>query len=86
MPATITSNIECYVCQQKHVVIVPDDVFNITMVGLAQWQSGEYLIQDALPFMSPDDREILISGISPSCQAVLDPDGMDWGDGEELQP
>ena len=67
MSATITNNKECVICGNHHDVVVPDELFNATMVGLSQWQSGEYLIQDALPFLSLDDREILISGIGPKC-------------------
>lgn len=67
MSATITSNKECSVCGAKHTVTVPDELFNQTMVGLSQWQSGEYLIQDSLPFLSKDDREILISGVGIDC-------------------
>ena len=67
MSATITNNKECVICGANHTVTVPDELFNATMVGLSQWQSGEYLIQDALPFLSLDDREILISGIGPNC-------------------
>ena len=67
MSATITSNKECAICGAKHTVTVPDELFNQTMVGLSKWQSGEYLIQEALPFLSKDDREILISGVDANC-------------------
>jgi len=73
MSASITNNKECPICGSNHDVVVPDELFNATMVGLSQWQSGEYLIQDALPFLSLDDREILISGIGPKCwQEMVD--------------
>ena len=71
MSATITNNKECVICGANHTVTVPDELFNATMVGLSQWQSGEYLIQDALPFLSDDDREILISGIGAECWQVM---------------
>lgn len=71
MSATITNNRECVICGANHTVTVPDELFNATMVGLSQWQSGEYLIQDALPFLSDDDREILISGIGAECWQVM---------------
>lgn len=89
MSATITSNKECSVCGAKHTVTVPDELFNQTMVGLSQWHSGEYLIQDCLSFITPDDREILISGIGAECWKTLtiesesqeDPEywGESWG-------
>ena len=71
MPATITNNKECVICGANHDVVIPDELFNATMVGLSQWQSGEYLIQEALPFLSDDDREILISGIGAECWKVM---------------
>ena len=71
MPATITSNKECVICGDNHTVLVPDELFNATMVGLSKWQSGEYLIQDALPFLNRDDREILISGVGAVCWQVM---------------
>jgi len=71
MSATITNNKECVICGANHTVTVPDELFIATMVGLSQWQSGEYLIQDALPFLSLDDREVLISGIGAECWQVM---------------
>lgn len=71
MSATITNNKECVICGANHTVTVPDELFNATMVGLSQWQSEGYLIQDALPFLSDDDREILISGIGAECWQVM---------------
>lgn len=71
MSATITNNKECVICGANHTVTVPDELFNATMVGLSQWQSEGYLIQDALPFLSDDDREILISGIGAECWKIM---------------
>ena len=31
------------------------------------WNSGNKLVQDAFPYLSADEREMLISGICPSC-------------------
>ena len=36
----------------------------VSMIGLHEWIGGVH-IQDALPGVSADDREFLISGISP---------------------
>ena len=57
----------CCICGKPHSVTITDELFHATMLGLSQWQSGSLLIQDALPFLSIDDREILISGIGPKC-------------------
>ena len=36
----------------------------VTPQQLQAWQAGE-LVQDAMPNLSPDDREFLITGITP---------------------
>jgi hypothetical protein len=38
----------------------------VDLDGLARWHSGA-LIQEALPELSADDRELLISGTHPLC-------------------
>ena len=40
------------------------------------WQNGE-LVQDAFPYLSANEREMLISGCCPRCW-----DKMFWGDEE----
>lgn len=50
---------ECPFCGEYHEVEVSEADFYA-------WQGGE-LIQNAMPYLSADDREILISGICPSC-------------------
>lgn len=37
---------------------------NVTDVQLARWHRGE-LIQNVMPHLSPDDREFLMTGITP---------------------
>ena len=39
-------------------------VVNATQQEIAAWQAGA-LIQDAMPFLSVDDREFIMSGITP---------------------
>ncbi len=49
----------CPICGENHAVVVNvDDYIN--------WKHGE-LAQDAFPYLSADEREILISGICPNC-------------------
>lgn len=31
------------------------------------WENGEFLIQDAFPYLSADEREVLISGMCGPC-------------------
>ncbi len=37
----------------------------VTAVQIAAWQGGE-LIQNAMPNLSPDEREFLMTGITPA--------------------
>lgn len=49
----------CPFCGHAHEVAVNEADF-------WDWQDGE-LAQNAFPYLSADDREILISGICPKC-------------------
>ena len=60
---TATIFVKCPHCNDFSEVAVPVE-------GFRRWQAGEY-IQDALPELSCDDREILISGICPDCWADI---------------
>jgi len=52
--------VECVSCKTKHTVIVPT-------AGYKLWASGQAKIQDALPGLSEDERELLMSNICPVC-------------------
>jgi hypothetical protein len=54
---TITISGNCFVTKKRYSVTVPKE-------GFARWQAGSY-IQNAMPRVSPEDREFLISGTSP---------------------
>ena len=56
-PTTITITKKCVFTGKEYSVVVPIE-------GYSKWKKG-MLIQDALPELSVDDREFLISGISP---------------------
>ena len=49
----------CRCCRQAVEIFVNVDDYN-------QWQNGK-LIQDAFPYLSVDEREILISGTCGPC-------------------
>ena len=55
----ITLTTTCPFCGQTHEVLVYEDDF-------FAWQGGK-CAQDAFPYLSADDREMLISGICPKC-------------------
>ena len=48
----------CSISGEEHAIEIPAE-------GFTRWQSGT-LIQVALPNLSPDDREFLMSGITPA--------------------
>ena len=56
---TLENVVTCWNCETSHVVEVP-------AAGWKAWRSGE-LIQDALPELSADDRELLMSGTCGPC-------------------
>lgn len=60
MTNTGVVEIECIMCHTKHTVLVPT-------AGYKQWASGQAKIQDALPSLSADERELLMSNICPKC-------------------
>jgi hypothetical protein len=42
----------------------------VSETGIAKWRGGA-LIQDALPELDADQRELLVSGIHPECWAKM---------------
>ena len=62
----------CPFCHKAHEVAVNE-------MDYLDWQDGK-LAQDAFPYLSADEREMLISGICPTCW-----DGM-FGSDEEPDP
>lgn len=49
----------CPICgHENEIQVYPEDYL--------KWQAGA-LVQDAFPYLSADDREMLISGICPNC-------------------
>lgn len=60
MMTTGVVEVTCVVCGTKHTILVPT-------AGYKKWASGQALIQDALPGLSADERELLISNVCPRC-------------------
>lgn len=59
---TVTVRIErCLFCDQ------PAKVEGIPVDPFSRWYSGGVAAQDALPMLSADDREILVSGTHGTC-------------------
>lgn len=55
--------IDCPFCHNEHCVEVNENAYY-------RWQAGE-LIQNAMPDLSPTEREQLISGLCPECQEII---------------
>lgn len=53
----------CPCCQQNHFITVD-------IKDYEKWQNGE-LIQNAFPYLSAAKRELLITGICPTCWDTL---------------
>jgi hypothetical protein len=52
--------IPCVLCSREYIVFVNAEDCNA-------WLSGSGLIQDVLPYLSANDREMLISRMCPDC-------------------
>ena len=55
--------IVCSFCGEVHAV-------EVNLAQYKAWQNGE-LIQNAMPDLTPTEREQLISGLCPRCQAEM---------------
>lgn len=52
--------VTCVNCGTKHTIMVPTGAYK-------RWASGQAKIQDALPMLSADERELLMSHICQRC-------------------
>lgn len=52
-------SLQCQMCDESHNIVLP-------ACDLTKWFEGT-LIQDALPYLDPDIRELMISGICGKC-------------------
>ena len=69
MKELMKSTVRCIVCDDTFDIMVdPND--------LNRWAEGE-LIQEALDYLNPDERELLLSGICGSCWDDLFPERYD---------
>lgn len=51
--------VTCYICKDVHDIQVNSQDYT-------EWKSGK-LIQDAFPYLSVDERELLVSRTCPKC-------------------
>lgn len=66
---------DCPFCGKTHYI-------EVKAKDYLAWQNGE-LVQDAFPYLSADEREMLISGICPSCWDGMFPEDEDEEDYDE---
>lgn len=57
----ISVKVKCPLCKKEYTVD------NILRSGFFEWKEGGKHIQDALPELSADDREALITGVCKTC-------------------
>lgn len=60
MAITMSKEVYCRMCGKKHVIIMP-------AAGYLLWAQRRAKIQDALPNLTADERELLVSGICGKC-------------------
>jgi len=78
MMATEKLAIECIKCGDVHILLVNEE-------DLATWKAGA-LIQNAMPYLSADEREILISGICGRCFGAMFGDDYEDDDSDDPWP
>lgn len=72
MPSTVkVESSDCSVCGKA-------TIFELHEVDYIRWRTGEH-IQNVFPDMTPDEREILISGTHPECWNAMFSDEEDEG-------
>ena len=70
-------DLTCMWCHEKWHIEAPEE-------GLAAWKSG-VLIQNALPELSDDEREALISSTHPWCWDTMMEEREGWEDDWESE-
>ena len=69
----------CPFCGKAHEIEVNE-------IDYLDWQDGE-LVQNAFPYLSADEREMLVSGICPKCWNESfgeDDEFLDWDYNEDM--
>ena len=67
---SIPYHVRCYTCGEDHTIIAEKQ-------DIISWMTGAKYIQDALPYLSAADRELLISNTCDKCWKEL------YGEDEE---
>lgn len=75
---TIEVMVTCRFCGKSHILKVKQEDF-------FSWKTGEKLVQNAMPYLTPSERELLISNTCETCWDKMFADHEDeyWEDDEE---
>lgn len=59
----------CFVCGERHDFPVPQEYEVAFVLGIREYLRGDDLrsIQDIFPFLSPAQREVLLTGTGDAC-------------------
>lgn len=60
MVNTSILEVECIICKTKHTIMVKTADYK-------KWSKGQAKIQEAMPYLTADERELLMSGICGRC-------------------
>lgn len=72
----VVVEVTCPFCGKVSTLTLPTD-------GYTAWKLNGVLVQDAFPALSAEDRELLISGICPTCWDGMFPDEEEEEDYDE---
>ena len=57
---TLQLSVKCRCCGKTYKLRVrPDDLY--------AWQNGDLLVQEAFPYLKPEERELLLTRTCPTC-------------------
>lgn len=56
----VTLDVRCNHCNQIYKIKVDLD-------NLYAWQNGDKLVQEAFPYLTPEERELLLTHTCPTC-------------------
>lgn len=56
----IALHLTCIDCNTQYVI-------NVNQIDLDKWRTGRHNIQDVMAYLSPGQRDLLVSGICSTC-------------------
>lgn len=62
--------VECPFCHKPSTIKLDAVKTKLFEEGMQKWQNG-MRVQDAMPFLSPSERELLLSGMCDKCWSSM---------------